>query len=783
MTGRRVLAATATVLAVLAALTSSAASAPPAGSAGSRAAGAAEARRVLVFSMPGVTWNDVRDVDLPNLEAFLEDAAVASLAPARTVAHRRGPADAYLTFGAGARAVGDPPADGNQVQADEIVDGVPATEVFARRTGRRVGEGVLSLGFESLRRRNGDLPYDAQLGAVAAELEEAGVAVAVVANADGDEGPDPGIRMRQAALALTGPDGVLDRGAVRDDLLTADADAPFGVRLDPERVVAAFSGFWGAPGESVVLVEASDLARVSRYLPAATDEQWERLHERTLVETDALFGRLLGEVDPERDAVLVVGPTEGRRKLTVAALRAPGTDAGLLRTASTQRDGVVNTVDVGPTLLDLVGLDFTQDMEGRPFEVVRSGATLDARVDRLVDDAEGAARRSDRLFPVTALLVVLLGVVVAGTLFVAAAGERVPARARALLSWLALFGVAALPATLVVQATGAALAGFPAYLLVVGLLAAALGTAASFVPGPYGPVAVVLAAALGAVVVDALTGSHLHYNAVFGYSPTANSRLYGISNYFYGVVLATSLLLAALVVTVVRGRHAFALAASLLGFVLVVEGLPAWGADVGGVLAGVPTFGLFLVLVRRGRLRLRTVALGALATLGAVAVFAGIDLLRPEGRRTHLGRLVERIAEEGAGPLTSVVERKLDAAIGGSFRSLWVVAIPIGVVFLVAGARLGSKPLARVRERAPALGVAVTAIVVGAFLGSAVNDSGAIVGALVFFTATNALAWCALRAGADRVAARSPDGSARDGTVGRPEAPVRRDRRWSSTSS
>ena len=44
-----------------------------------------------------------------------------------------------------------------------------------------------------------------------------------------------------------------------------------------------------------------------------------------------------------------------------------------------------------------------------------------------------------------------------------------------------------------------------------------------------------------------MTGSNLSLSAAFGYSPTGNSRLYGISNYSFGQVAAASCLLAAFV--------------------------------------------------------------------------------------------------------------------------------------------------------------------------------------------------------------------------------------------
>ena len=144
---------------------------------------------------------------------------MASLAPARVVAHRPGPADAYVTFGAGTRGVGLPGVDGDQFDADEIVGDVPAGEVFERRTGRDPESGIVSLGFPSLKRENDSLPYDVELGAVADQLALHDVGRAVIANADGVEGPGSDDRHREAALALVDGGGVVEHGQVGSVLL------------------------------------------------------------------------------------------------------------------------------------------------------------------------------------------------------------------------------------------------------------------------------------------------------------------------------------------------------------------------------------------------------------------------------------------------------------------------------------------------------------------------------------------------------------------------------------
>ena len=125
-----------------------------------------------------------------------------------------------------------------------------------------------------------------------------------------------------------------------------------------------------------------------------------------LRDADAMLGRLLAQVDPGRAAVMVVGPSEGRRKLTVPALRTPGSSPGYIRTASSQHDGVAIAVDVGPTLLDLFGIDFTDKMEGRPYEIVPSSVPRDSL--RTVHRGSTGINGGERLAPMTAILVGLI---------------------------------------------------------------------------------------------------------------------------------------------------------------------------------------------------------------------------------------------------------------------------------------------------------------------------------------------------------------------------------------
>ena len=50
-------------------------------------------------------------------------------------------------------------------------------------------------------------------------------------------------------------------------------------------------------------------------------------------------------------------------------------------------------------------------MEGRPYEIVPSDASLAAHTDRFIDEATGSARAAERLAPMSAILVALLALV------------------------------------------------------------------------------------------------------------------------------------------------------------------------------------------------------------------------------------------------------------------------------------------------------------------------------------------------------------------------------------
>ena len=148
-------------------------------------------------------------------------------------------------------------------------------------------------------------------------------------------------------------------------------------------------------------------------------------------------------------------------------------------------------------------------------------------------------------------------------------------------------------------------------------------------------------------------------------------------------------------------------------------------------LASFPAFALVVLGLSGTKVSWRRLAaLGA----GAVAAVLGLgllDLRRPAGQRTHLGRLFEQIGHDGLRPFTDAVQRKIQENLSVLPTSIWIPLVPSVLAFL-AWLAYGSSPrLEAIRHRAPEMRPAFVGLLVAAVLGMALNDSGIAVPAMM----------------------------------------------------
>ena len=684
--------------------------------------------KVVVFGLPHLGFDDLARHRVPQLERLIGRGALAAMS-VRTLSGKPSAAEGYASLGAGTRVKAVPGTAGMAFDAGARVQGGTAGAAMARETGRPARGDIVVLGYPSTVRLTAGKHLSSEAGALGDALHAAGRRTAVVGNADDVGSPDPRTPRisRPTAIALADRSGAVDTGAVdRADLLVADPTAPFGVRADPDRVLAATA--LALARADVVIVDPGDLDRASDFRRLALDRVAEAARVRALRRTDSLLGRLVPRL-PKDTLLLVVSvspPTSGWH-LTPAVAVGPGVPHGWLHSPSTRRLGIVTITDLAPTILGAEGVAVPDGMIGHALRA-RAG-TPDLAMLRRVD--RDANYRERIYFPITLAYIIFQAAIYFAAML---AFSRLGGMRRAGPFFRAIvLAIAAFPlATFIFRAVpNVAVLGSAGILVLFGIDAVVTALAMRARRHPLSPLSWILGATAGLILADVATGARLQTSSLLGYSLHTAARFFGIGNTAFAVLASCAALVAcAHVQYAPRRREALWAAAAFLALVIVIDGAPSLGDDVGGILTLVPVFGVTVLALSGRRLSWRALGTVALATVALVGAATGIDLLRPASSRTHLGQFASDVAN-GRHTFVTTIVRKMTTNLHVFSVSIWTWMVPIIAVFglyvLVWEGRWAELLPAR-----SALRVGVIAALAAGLLGFALNDSGVVVTALVF---------------------------------------------------
>jgi hypothetical protein len=523
----------------------------------------------------------------------------------------------------------------------------------------------------------------------------------VRANADRREGAEPGLlahslRREDRCVQAAGPGARL--GAALPDGTEAPADTGESIRLLSD----APSAGTARSDCAVLLLQATAVGSDARASGARA--------------ADALVARI-DELRPAGSTLLVVGlseaPGDRGTHLHVAIAVGPRFGPGALISASTRRAPYVQLVDVAPTVLALQGISRPEAMIGETWRSTGDAPTLSA----LRDEADKADAHRGVTVP---FFVILVG---AQLLVI---GLALLTRRWRVVEVAALAGTTAIGASYLANLLpwwrmDSALA---AHVAVTAAITAALTAVSLLGSGLLARAGIACGLTAAVLVVDLLTGAHLQMSSVAGYSPMVAGRFAGIGNVAFGVLAAAVLLAAA--------STRSATLAALTALVVVVDGAPAWGSDVGGVLALVPAYALLVLFLAGRAVSVGRLALAAVVGALVVAAFGIADHARPADQQTHLGRFVGQVLDGSAG---GVLRRKAEANAALLLHSPLTALLPVVVAFLVV---LLVRPPARLRavfESSPAWRAGLLAVCTASGLGFLLNDSGVAVPALAIVVA------------------------------------------------
>jgi hypothetical protein len=385
--------------------------------------------------------------------------------------------------------------------------------------------------------------------------------------------------------------------------------------------------------------------------------------------------------------------------------------SGNLTSDSTRTDGYVLTTDIGPTVLERVGVGVPSAMSG---QAIRGEGTVDVASIEALGERMGVV--SERRGPVIGVSL-LVWLVVFGLAALAGSGRvaRVAVRLLALsvvyLPLVLLVGAALEPS----RESEQLLAMFGAPSLAALTLLALRG---------YRALAVASGLVALAYALDVIAGSPLTSLSLLGPNPGLGVRFYGIGNELEAllavlVVAGTGAALAGFRPALDRRHCAFAFAATGLLFALVFAA-GRFGADVGAAI--VLPIGAAVAASKVATPRRHAALFIFTAFLAFVGFIAAIDLIT--GANAHLTRSV--LDAGGLGEVADVAQRRLQLSAHSFTRPVLLAFLPL-VLGLAAVVTWKRDVLRSWLHGAPALRAGMLGALAATVTGTLVNDSGALV--------------------------------------------------------
>ncbi|MEX2394562.1 MAG: hypothetical protein WD826_08800 [Actinomycetota bacterium] len=687
--------------------------------------------RVVVVTMPGVTWADVSAANMPTLDRLVDGGASAALAP-RAAINRPSPVRGYMTLGAGNRAIAanDAPAAQWAYMAGEATTLGPQALTVLDGLGDDVRQGEIAhVGVPQLSLRQASEFHGTKIGALGEALARAKVERALVSAADHDVLPDAEGSRGAPALTIVDRDGVVARGEIRG-MVEPDAKQPFGVRTSVEHIIGEVADKLDdrPTAAKVLFVEPGETLRADEYAPHSFPDRAKDHLIASLERTDRILGGIVDLLSDD-DLLLVVTPSSAtddpQEHLVPVVAWGASTQPGLLVSATTRRAGIVTLTDIAPTILNAMGVERPSEMSGRPMRAIADGEVGRPFVhDEL--DASSVFREEFvpsvfygfvAMFVVLSILVGLVflaGVPLGGPLVGMCYLVLAVPLATFVMSFIPLWRLGVGPAHIALWAVALVIAG-----------------AGWVVPGPRWVGAVpLLLATVTFVAVDLITGGHLLVNGIFGNSVLAAGRFYGIPNTGSALFFGAGVLGLAGIADL-RGtpRARRVLTAGLIT-VLVLIGAPPLGADVGGLIMGVAAVGVILVVVQGSRVSPRRVVLALVAAGVITLLVTFVDSLRPVAEQTHFGRFGEALFGSEGDALT-VISRKASQSWSSLAFSRFTYVVPLGIAalgVLLRRPRDGSRSVLAGHSHVRA---ALAGLMVAGVVGFLVNDSGVAVPAML----------------------------------------------------
>jgi len=665
--------------------------------------------KILICMIDRLDIGDLSPAATPNLWHLMELGAIGLLnAPS---AGERNTNNTCCTISAGQRIISSAHAAYN-FEAGELVNNEPAGAVFFRNTGIRPAvNNIVVSNIEAIKKNNKDRNLDAP-GLLGDELHKLGCTTAVIGNSD-----LPGYYSRSGALLLMDSSGIVDAGKVGQEMTRSSRDLPG--KTDYQQVLKETN----QADQAVVMVEFGDLSRldsmVHLYDPAALSRE----RRLILTQIDNCIGELAQQKTSPEPIIYIISPTPSRAAiergelLTPFIIVKPGMQ-GILTGISTRREGIVSSLVIKDSILASLDRDRAESIASSPLSApYRFIADLNREL------AFGYVAQKWFIPIVVTIIILTLAMVflLQKRLF------------NKKIIDLVLILVSSIPLTLLLIANFGVL---KPVLLVLVFLAVNLAVAAlscllslGFKTNPLSPV---LLGTIACIALDLFCKLGMLERSMMSYRIMAGSRYYGLGNEYMGVLLASAIVFAAILLQSGETTWRRCFIALLFSLIIFLNAYPRLGTKVGGTITAAIALGYTYMHFRYQHMDAKKTIFLFLGVVGLLLIMAVIDLNQPAELQSHLGHSVTLIMTGGLKEALFIIQRKMQMqwrVLNFTFLS-WLVCF--SVVAATYSVYNPGRVLNSLKQEFPHIYSGLKGLTLAAVTALIFNDSGITAAASLF---------------------------------------------------
>ncbi len=685
--------------------------------------------KVIIVTTNGFGAGEIAKSDSKVFKRLTQEGA-AGLMNIRTQASPNA-YDGYLCLGAGVKTKTGGMAGESFMASEKLAVGSSAGETFFMRTGVLPPEGsIVTLPIASIALASKDVLRSNRPGALGSALKGAALKAAVLGNADLEEG-----HYREAALITMDELGLTYLGDVSN--ATNTVKEGLGTVTDYELLIEKTRALYKA--SDLLVVELGDTTRLENKNDLFTEAAIEKRRAYKMKGINRYLDELVGFLD-EGTTLFVLSPSNPADSMAKGNLLAPifiygrRVDGGTVISDTTRWPGIIDSTDIAPTVLSLLGLEAAEGMTGRPIRYEKK-ALSPLELDEMSLRYENKAVVRAPVLKGYVTLVSIMVILVAAAIFFKMIPKKLSAFLQAAFLWLLSIPVAfelfapidyghMIIPILAVSAISAIIVFVAHHLKRAQLM----------------PIAFVCLSTAFVLMIDISTGWNLIRTSILGYCPNIGARFYGIGNEYMGILIGSSIVGITSILDILgeRSKKGYLFVAALFALIIAMIGHPALGANVGGTIASSVGFGVTLIILFKGGLKRGDLLYVAAAVVAIVGLFLAIDVFR-SGAASHAGRSLISIYRGGTRELIDIVQRKLAMNYRGMKYTVWTRIL---LATLLAAPMLFFRPVGffnRLKIEHPSLVAGFIGTSLGALAAFIFNDTGAAAAAATIMFAIVAL--------------------------------------------